>query len=280
MSTETPEGEIPQHSVWTAAPGRPEPEKGWGEAEGRSPGLCLWVGSEVLFDLGASPDLWCKGESDPSATDPGRPFQCLLKFNFQNFWACHKACRILVPWPGIEPSLPTLETERLNHWTTREVTLLFNRPVVSNSLKPYGLQHIRLPCPSSSPGVVQIHVHWVSDAIQPSHPLFLLLLSSIFPSISVFSSQLALHIGGPSTGASASPSVLPMSIQNWSPLGFTGLISLQSKRLSRIFSNTTIWKHQFFSTQPSLWSNSHIHTWLLESYDYTDLYWQSDVSAF
>ena len=70
--------------------------------------------------------------------------------------------------------------------------------------------------------------------------------------------------GGQSIGASASASVLPVNIQDWFPLGLTGLISLQSKGLSRVFSNTTVWKHRFFGTQLSLWSNSHIHTWLLE----------------
>ena len=70
--------------------------------------------------------------------------------------------------------------------------------------------------------------------------------------------------GGQSIGASASALVLPMNIQGWFPLGWPGLVSLQSKWLSRVFSSTTIWKHRFFSTHPSLWSNSHICTWLLE----------------
>ena len=70
--------------------------------------------------------------------------------------------------------------------------------------------------------------------------------------------------GGQRTGTPTSASVLPMNIQDWFPLGLTGLLSLQSKRLSRVFSNTTVWKHQFFSAQPSLWSSFHIHTWLLE----------------
>ena len=70
---------------------------------------------------------------------------------------------------------------------------------------------------------------------------------------------------GQSIGVSASVSVIPMNIHGWFPLGWTGWISLQSKRLSRVFSNTTVQKHQFFSTQLSLWSNSHIHTWLLEN---------------
>ena len=97
----------------------------------------------------------------------------------------------------------------------------------------------------------------------------LLLLPSIFPSIRVFSNESGLHINWTKIGASAS--VLPMNIQDRFPLGLTALIFLLSKRLSRVFpkekgvfSSTTIWKHQFFSTQPSLWSNSHIHTWLLE----------------
>ena len=92
-----------------------------------------------------------------------------------------------------------------------------------------------------------------------------LLLSSIFPRIRVFfpMSQVLVS-GGQKTGASASPSVLPMSIQGWFLSDLTGLISLLSKGLSRVSSSSTVWKHQFFGALPSLWSNSHIHTWLLE----------------
>ena len=89
----------------------------------------------------------------------------------------------------------------------------------------------------------------------------LLLTPSVFPSIRVFS-NLSFASAGQSSGASAS--VLLLNIQDRFPLGFTGLISLQPKGLSRVFSNTTVQKHQFFSTQPSLWPNSHIHTWLPE----------------
>ena len=92
----------------------------------------------------------------------------------------------------------------------------------------------------------------------------LLLLPSIFPSIRVFSKESVLYIKWPNIGAPASASVLPMNIQDWFPFGWTGWISLHSKGLSTVFSNTTVQKHQFFSTQPPLWSNSHIHTWLLE----------------
>ena len=91
----------------------------------------------------------------------------------------------------------------------------------------------------------------------------ILLLPSSFPSIRGFSNELALHIRWPEYLASAS--VLPVNIQGWFPLGLTGLISLQSKGLPRVFSSTAVWKHQFFGAQPSLWPSSHISTWLLES---------------
>ena len=107
------------------------------------------------------------------------------------------------------------------------------------------------------------------ESVVPSNHLILchplLLLPSIFPSISVFSNESSLCIRWPSIGVSSSASVLPMNTQDWSPLGLTGLISLQSKGLSRVFSNTTVLKHQFFGTQPSLGSNSHICIWLLKT---------------
>ena len=110
----------------------------------------------------------------------------------------------------------------------------------------------------------QTHVHWVSDAVQPSYPLLPASVALSLSNIRVFSSELALLITRTRIGASTSASVIPMNIQGWSPLGLTGLISLQSKGLSRVFSSTTVRKHQFFSTQPSLWSSSHIYMWLLK----------------
>ena len=111
----------------------------------------------------------------------------------------------------------------------------------------------------------QTHLHWVDDAIQ--HLILccpLLLLSSIFSNIRVFSMSRLFTSGGWSIGASASASVLPMTTQDWFPLGLTGLISFLSKGLSEVFSSTTVQKRQFLGAQPSLWSNSHICTWLLE----------------
>ena len=112
--------------------------------------------------------------------------------------------------------------------------------------------------------LAQTHVLWVDDAIQPSHPLSPLHVLSIFPRTRSFPMSWFFTSGGQSIGTSTSASVLPKNIQNWFPLGLTGFISLQTERLSRVFSSTTIKKHQFFSTQPSLRSNSHTCTWLLE----------------
>ena len=115
------------------------------------------------------------------------------------------------------------------------------------------------------PEFAQTHVHCVGDATQPFHRLSPPYpLSSIFPSIGVFSVSWLFASGGQSIGASASASILPMNIQGWFPLGLTGLISLLSKGLWRVFSSTIIQKHQLFDIQPSLLYNSHIHTWLLE----------------
>ena len=109
------------------------------------------------------------------------------------------------------------------------------------------------PVQHQLPEFTQTHVCWLSDAIQPSHPLscpspptFNLSQHQFFPVSQLFTS------GGQSTGVSASTSVLPMNVQDWSPLGWTGWISLQSKGLSRVFSNTTVQKHQYFSAQLSL----------------------------
>ena len=122
------------------------------------------------------------------------------------------------------------------------------------------------PCSSPSPGICSNSCpvsQWCHPTILPSvFPFSSCLLS--FPASGSFPKSQLLASGGQTTGASASASVLLMNIQGWFPLRLTGLISLQSKGLSRVFSNTTVQKHQFFGAQPSLRSNSHIHTWLLE----------------
>ena len=108
----------------------------------------------------------------------------------------------------------------------------------------------------------QTHIHWVSDIIQPPHPLvaFSSHLQS-FPASGSFPVSQFFTSSGQSIAALVSASALPLNIQDWFPLGWTGWISLQSKGVSRVFSNTTVPKHQFFGAQPSSQSNSHIHTW-------------------
>ena len=146
-------------------------------------------------------------------------------------------------------------------------SLLFSHSVFSDSLWPHGLQHARLPSPSPSPGAC-------SNSCPLSRWCHPTILSSVghyssclhyFPALGSFPMSQFFALVGLSIGTLASASVPPMNIRDWFPLGLTGLISLQTKGLSRVFSkNTTVQKHQFFGTQPSLWFNSHIHPWLLE----------------
>ena len=137
---------------------------------------------------------------------------------------------------------------------------------MSDSLQPHGLYSTMLFCPPLSPGVCP-------NSCPLNRWCYLTISSSVTLSPFVFNlSQHQSHFQWVSCsrqvakvlGHQASASVLPMNIQSWFPLGLTDLISLQSKGLSRVFSGTAVQKHQFFSSQPSLWSNSHIHTWLLE----------------
>ena len=142
----------------------------------------------------------------------------------------------------------------------------FSHSVVSNSLWLCESQHARPPCPSPTPRVYSNTYPsslWCHPAISSSVNPFSSCPQSL-PASGSFSVSQLFAWGGESTGVSASASVLPVNTQDWSPLGCTGWISLQSKGLSRVFSNTTVQKHQFFGTQLSSQSNSHIHTWPLE----------------
>ena len=142
----------------------------------------------------------------------------------------------------------------------------FGRSVVSDSLWPHELQHARLPCPSPTPGVHSNSYplsRWWHPAISSSVIPFSSCPQS-FPASESFSMSQLCTWGGQSTGVPALASFLPKNTQDWFPLEWTGWIFLQSKGLSRVFSNTTVQKHQFFHAQPSSQSNSHIHTWPLE----------------
>ena len=132
--------------------------------------------------------------------------------------------------------------------------------------QPHEMQHARLPCPSPTPrGYSSLCPlsRWCHPTISSSVIPFSSHLQS-FSALGSFQRSQFFTSGGQSIGVSASASVLPMNIQEWFPLAWTSWVSLQSMGLSRVFSNTTVQKHQFFGTHSSLWSNSHIHTWLLE----------------
>ena len=142
----------------------------------------------------------------------------------------------------------------------------FSRSVATNSLWPHQPQHARPPCWSSTSGVYPNSCplsQWCHPTISSSVIPFSSCPQS-FPASASFPLSQLFTSGGQNIGVSASTSVLLMNTQDWSPLGWTGWISLLSKALPRVFSSTTVQKHQFFCTQLSLESNSHIHTWLLE----------------
>ena len=142
----------------------------------------------------------------------------------------------------------------------------FGRSVMSDSLRPHESQHARPPCPSSTPGDYSNSCpssQWCHPDISSSVVPFSSCPQSL-PASGSFPMSQPFAWDGQSIGVSASASVLPTNTQDWSPLGWTGWISLQSKGLSRVFSSTTLQKHQLFGAQLSSQSNSHIHTWSLE----------------
>ena len=151
-------------------------------------------------------------------------------------------------------------------WICLFSSVQFSLSVMFDSLQPHWLQHARPPCSSPSPGVYPnscLSSQWYHPVISSSVVLFSSCPQS-FPSSRSFPMSQLFASGGQSIRVSASGSVLPVNTQDWDPLGWTDWISLQAKGLSRVFSNTTVQKHQFFGAQPSSQSNSHIHTWLLE----------------
>ena len=173
-------------------------------------------------------------------------------------------CEILGHWLWKDDT----KTPREISWITySENSVQFSPSVVSNSLQPDGLQHTRPPCPSPTPRAYSNSCPpshwWCCPTTSPSVVPFSSHLQS-FPASGSFPLSKFFASGGQSIGISASASVLPMNFQVWFPLEWTGWMSLQSKGLSRVFTNTTVQKHQFFGAQLSLESNSHIHTWLLE----------------
>ena len=160
----------------------------------------------------------------------------------------------------------------------RVPSVQFSRSVMSDSLRPHGVHHARLPCPSPTPRAYTNSCplsQWCHQTTSSSVAPFSSHLQS-FPASGSFQMSLFFTLGDQSIGASASASVLPMNIQDWFPLRWTGWISLQSKGLSRVSSNTTVQKHQFFGAQLSLWFSPQIYTWTLEK---TKLWLDGPLSA-
>ena len=158
------------------------------------------------------------------------------------------------------PALPNSDCDQQweMHFT---LLLLFSHSVMSNSLQPLELQHASLPCPSPTPSTCSNSCslsRWCHPTISSSVVPFFSSLQS-FPASGSFLMRQFFVLGGWSIEATVLASVLPMNVQGWCPVGLTGLIFLQSKGLSRVFSNTTVQKHQFFSTQPSLIKHTYTH---------------------
>ena len=163
------------------------------------------------------------------------------------------------------PPIINIQTDEIKESISRD-SVQFSRSVVSDSLRPHELQHARPPCPSSSRGGHPNSCalsRWCHPAISSSVIPFSSCPESL-PASGSFPMGQLFAWSGQSTGVSALASVLPMNTQDWPPLGWTGWISLQSKGLPRVFSSTTVQRHQFFGAQLSSQSNLHIHTRPLE----------------
>ena len=175
----------------------------------------------------------------------------MLLSTFIHKFVCEHLFSVLL---GIYPRV-----EFLGHFSSIQY-----RSVASDSFWLYGLQHARLPCPSPTPGACS-NLFPLSRWCHPTISSSVIPFSSLqsFPASGSFPMSQFFASGGQGIGASASASVLPMHIQGWFPLGLIGLISLLFRGLSRVLSNTTIQKHQFFRAQPTLWSKFHIRTWIL-----------------
>ena len=177
---------------------------------------------------------------------------------------CELSPRTLTPWTNSVCILWALV--KAGFRGLPQTSVQFSYSVMSNSLQPHGLQHTSLPCLSPTPGACSnssLFSQWCHQTISSSVVPFSSCLQS-FPASGSFPISWFFASGGQNIGISASASVFPMNIQDWFPLGLIDWISLMSKGLSRVFSNTTIQKHLLFGLQLSLWSNSHKHTWLLE----------------
>ena len=182
-------------------------------------------------------------------------------------WCCAILNRV-VSMSLVEKKYLSKDLKEVKGWClSHPSSVQFSRSVMSDSLWPHESQHARPPCPSPTPRIYSNSCPsswWCHSTILSSVIPFSSCPQSLPASVDSFQMSQLFPWGGQSIGVSASTSDLPMNTQDWSPLGWTGWISLQSRGLSRVFSNTTVQKHQFFGIQFSSQSNSHIHTWPLE----------------
>ena len=189
----------------------------------------------------------------------------------------------MIKWYYIQSELNRFSAKFMSMW--KHSSVQFSCSVVSDSLWLHGLQHARLLCPSPTPRAYSDSCpssQWCHPTISSSVIPFSSCLQS-FPASGSFPMSQFFTSGGQSIGVLASKWVLAMNTQDWFPLGLTGWISLPSKGLSRVFSNTSVQKNQCFGAQSSLWSNSHIHdmtTGKIITLTRWTFFWQSDVSAF
>ena len=194
-----------------------------------------WTGRGILNLL--------SHQGSPPVYIPGDEYMLLLSFNQSEPWDCKQGILLRLFLVSLMVISISISEHHFN-------SVQFSRSVMSNALQHHGLQHARPPCPSPTPGVHSNSCplsRWCHPTISSSVTPFSSHLQS-FPASGSFQMSQLFTSGGQSIGVSASTSVLPMNSQDWYPLGWTGWTSLQSKGLSRVFSNTTVQKHQFFST--------------------------------
>ena len=191
-------------------------------------------------------------------------YMCVLSSVQLFITLCTVACKLLGPWDF--PGKNTAEGCHKDCTLYMYVSVQFSSVQSLSRVWPHDLQHARPPCPSPTTGDHSNSCplsQWCHPAISSSVVPFSSCPQSL-PASESFPMSQFFTWGGQCTGVSALASFFPMHTEDWFPLGWTSWISMQSKGLSRVFSNTTVQKHQFFGAQLSLWSISHIHTWLLE----------------
>ena len=231
--------------------------------------VCVCVSHSVMCDSFQPHGLYLPGFSVYGVFQARILEWVAVSFSRGSFWSrdqtwfsCN-AGRFFTSWTTREALLTPLVILKCKHSFESPSSVQFSRSVESDSLRPHESQNTRPPCPSPTPGVHSNSCP-CSQCCHPAISSSVIPFSSCpqsLPASGFFPMSQLFTWGGQSIGDSASASVLPMNTQDWSHLGWTGWISLQSKGLWRVFSNTTVQKHQFFGAQPSSQSNSHIHTW-------------------